>query len=178
MMCSMAGAGLAFSAVVKIRGINPFVDVSAAQVARIRPGWRRPLPVLVRINNKPDTETVWRTNLMPAGDGSFYLYLNGPMRSATGVTVGSRVRVELAFDASYRNGPLHRMPSWFSKALHEDAACRRNWAALPPSRKKEVLRYFAQLKSAEARVRNLERAMDVLSGKRGRFMGRDWVDGV
>lgn len=174
----MAEPVLAFTAVVEIRGINPFVVVSAAQVARIRPGWRRPLPVLVRLNNKPDTETAWRTNLMPAGDGSFYLYLNGPMRSATGVSVGSRVRVEFAFDASYRNGPLHPMPSWFSKALHKNAACRTNWAALPPSRKKEVLRYFAQLKSAEARARNLERAMDVLSGKRGRFMGRDWVDGA
>jgi uncharacterized protein YdeI (YjbR/CyaY-like superfamily) len=49
-----------------------------------------------------------------------------------------------------------------------------NWEALVPSRKKEVLRYFAALKSPEARARNLERALHVLSGRKGRFLGRSW----
>ena len=39
------------------------------------------------------------------------------------------------------------------------------WDALIPSRKKEILRYFSWLKSAEARERNVARAIHVLSGK-------------
>jgi hypothetical protein len=177
----MSRSSSAFTSVVKIRGINPFISVGASRVARLKPGWRRPLPVLVRINGRPkgegQPEDAWRTNLMPAGDGSFYLYLNGVMRDGVGVRVGSRVNVELAFDTSYRNGPQHPMPSWFSKALREDETARKNWAALTPSRKKEVLRYFAQLKSSEARARNLEKAMHVLSGNTGRFMARTWTNG-
>jgi hypothetical protein len=35
-----------FTAVIKIRGINPFVLVSASRAKTIKPGWRKPLPVL------------------------------------------------------------------------------------------------------------------------------------
>ena len=35
-------------------------------------------------------------------------------------------------------------------------------------------RYFAGLKSEEARKRNLEKVLHVLSGRPGRFMARDW----
>jgi hypothetical protein len=178
----MAESSTAFTAVAKIRGVNPFVSVSAVLVERLKPGWRRPLPVRVRIHGKLkegcQPESTWRTNLMPAGDGSFFLYLNEAMRGGTGVAVGSRIRVELEFDASYRNGPQHPMPSWFSKALRENEMAKKHWAALTPSRKKEVLRYFAQLKSAEARERNVLRALHVLSGATGRFMGRTWTNGA
>jgi len=171
----MAVSSSAFKAVVEIRGINPFVSVSASQARRLKPGWRKPLPVLVRIDSQP--EDAWRTNLMPAGDGGFYLYLNGPMRGESGVSVGSVVNVELAFDASYRSGPQHPMPSGFSQALNENDKARKNWAALTPSRKKEVLRYFAQIKSPEARARNVSKALHVLSGQPGRFMARTWTNG-
>jgi len=46
------------------------------------------------------------------------------------------------------------------------------------SRKKEILRYFARLKSQEARARNLEKALYVLSGRKGRFMARAWDGGA
>jgi hypothetical protein len=41
------------SAVIKIRDINPFILVSASRANAIKPGSRKPLPVLVRINGKP-----------------------------------------------------------------------------------------------------------------------------
>jgi hypothetical protein len=115
---------------------------------------------------------------MPVGDGSFYLYLHGPARNASGTGPGDRVRLEVRFDPTYRNGPLHPIPDWFEVALSERPLARRNWSLLTPSRKKEVLRYFANLKSREARARNLARALCVLAGERGRFLGRDWVNGV
>jgi hypothetical protein len=112
--------------------------------------------------------------MIPVGDGSFYLYLHGDVRKASGTKVGDRVRVEVGFDAKYRNGPQHPVPSWFKPVLQKNPRAAKNWEALIPSRKKEILRYFARLKSPDARERNLERALHVLSGKEGRFMGRAW----
>lgn len=166
---------LKFQAIIKIRGINPFIAVSAVKATSLKPGWRKPLPVLLRINGKPAMPS--RTNLMPAGDGSFYLYLNGVIRTAAGVSVGDRVRVEIAFDSSYRSGPLHSMPVWFRETLKEHPEAEANWVALSPSRKKEILRYFAGLKSPESRARNLAKSIQVLSGANGRFMGRLWMTG-
>ncbi|KAA6457833.1 DUF1905 domain-containing protein [Acidobacteria bacterium AB60] len=165
-----------FKATISIRGINPFVLVSATHAAALKPGWRKPLPALVRINGLP-TGAPHRINLMPAGDGTFYLYLNGIIRTQASVSVGDRVSVEIQFDPAYRNGPQHPMPRWFKQALDQNPPARSNWMRLPPSRQKEVLRYLAQLKSAEARARNLDRALSVLSGIEGRFMARTWTNG-
>jgi hypothetical protein len=114
---------------------------------------------------------------MPDGHGGFYLYLNGSVRKESGAKVGDRVRAEIRFDSTYRGGPMHPMPRWFRTALRANPKARKNWDALVPSRKKEILRYFSWLKSPEVRARNAERALHVLSGKEGRFMARSWKDG-
>jgi uncharacterized protein YdeI (YjbR/CyaY-like superfamily) len=69
------------------------------------------------------------------------------------------------------------MPNWFRQALKSHSPAQRNWEALTPSRKKEILRYFATLKSPEARTRNVAKALKVLSGESGRFMAREWTNG-
>jgi Bacteriocin-protection, YdeI or OmpD-Associated/Domain of unknown function (DUF1905) len=164
-----------FAAVIKIRDSNPYILVSAVRANATKPGWRKPMPVLVRVNAKPNRQ--FRSNMMPVGNGDFYLYLHGDIRRASQASVRDRVRIEIEFDASYRNGPQHSMPLWFRRGLMANAKAKRNWLALTPSRKKEVLRYFSRLKSPAARDRNLIGALHVLSGAAGRFMGRTWADG-
>jgi hypothetical protein len=105
------------------------------------------------------------------------LYLHGDVRKASNTKVGDTVNVEVKFDSSYKNGPLHPMPLWFSTALKKNKEAKKNWEQLIPSRKKEILRYFSWLKSQEAIDRNLERALNVLSGRPGRFMARSWNEG-
>lgn len=160
---------------IEIRGINPYVLVSAEQAAQLKSGWKKPMPVLVQVNGKPDTP--WKINMMPAGDGSFYLYLHNDIRKASGTKVGDTVEIELSFDEDYQNGPQHAVPVWFAEALNENPTAKTNWEALPPSRQKEVLRYYAGLKSTDAKQRNLEKAMHVLSGNESRFMARAWKNG-
>lgn len=164
-----------FRAVIQIRGINPCLRVPAKIASKLKKGWRKPLPVWVRINQSPTMP--WRINLMPAGDGSFYLYLHRSVRQASGTKVGDRVYVDLSFDGTYRSGPIHPLPRWFRVALEENAMAKNAWDALIPSRRKEILRYFAMLKSPQSKARNLERAMHVLSGGEARFMARAWQDG-
>jgi hypothetical protein len=164
-----------FQATIEVFNGNPYVPVSAARAARLQSGWRRPMPVLVQLDGKPVPP--WRINLMPVGDGSFYLYLHGDVRKAAGRDVGDRVTVAVEFDAAYVNGPMHPMPAWFREPLEANPAARRNWDALIPSRQKEILRYFSWLKSEAAKQRNLEKALHVLAGGEGRFMARAWKDG-
>jgi hypothetical protein len=164
---------LRFKATIQITGVNPFLHVSAARAVTLRRGWRRPMPVLVRINGAPRPRP-WRTNMMPVGDGSFRLYLQTTVRRASGTQVGDTVRAEVRFDAKYRGGPQHPMPAWFRRPL---VANRKAWAAyqeLIPSRKKEILRYLAQLKSPDARKRNVARALRALAGEPVRYMARSW----
>ena len=66
------------------------------------------------------------------------------------------------------------MPAWFGDELERDPDAEKGWARLPPSRRKEIQRYFAGLKSAAAQERNLRRALHVLAGGKARFMARDW----
>lgn len=162
-----------FRARIELRGVNPYVHVSAARARRIRPDWRRPLPVLVRLDGHPKAKP-WRINMMPAGSGSFYLYLHGDVRKASGTQVGDTVTVEVVFDAAYRGGPTGAIPAWFRAPLSRSAAAMRAWDALTPSRKKEILRYFAALKSKAARERNAERMLRILSGAKERFLERSW----
>jgi len=165
---------LKFTALIKIIGVNPYVLVSAARAKTLKPGWRKPLPVLVRVNGHP--KKAWRINMMPKGNGSFYLYLHGAIRKASKTKVGDRVCVEIAFDEKYKNGPMHPMPARFRSALNKNSKAKKAWIKLIPSRKKEVLRYFANLKSTEARDRNFHRAIKALSGSTERFMGRTWSE--
>ena len=165
-----------FKATIELRGYNPYIAVSAEQAATVAPGWRRPIPVLVQLNGGPTPP--WRINMMPVGDGSFYLYLDNGIRKPTRTAVGDEVMVTLGFDAEYRGGPAQDMPDDLAAALRGNLAAASNWEKLPPSRKKEVLRYLARLQSPSARQSNFERLINVLEGHEGRYMARQWRDGA
>jgi len=163
---------LQFRAKMEIRDLNPYVLVSAENAALLKPSWRRPMPVRVQINGEPDPP--WRINMMPVGNGSFYLYLHGDVRKASGTKIGDVINVEISFDHEYRGGPADPMPSWFEDALRLNPAAQLGWDSLPPSRQKEIVRYLARLKSQEAQQRNTKQALHVLAGGKARFMARDW----
>jgi hypothetical protein len=161
-----------FYSEIAIIGVNPYVLIDAHNAALLCPNWRKPLPVGVRIDEKP--KDPHHINLMPVGDGSFFLYLNSEIRGISGTKVGDTVLVEVEFNATYKAGPAHPMPRWFSGALDENQRAKKTWADLPPSRKKEVLRHFAKLKTPKAREKNLLRAVSALSDEKTRFLGRHW----
>jgi len=162
---------------IKIIGVNPYVLVESEEIVKLVPSdWKKPIPVIIQVNGQP--EQPWHINMVPVGNGDYYLYLHGDVRKASNTKVGDTVEVEITFDEEYKNGPQHPMPSWFKEALDKESSALKNWEALSPSRKKEVLRYFSWLKSENAIQRNLEKAMKVLSGKTGRLMGREWKKGI
>ncbi len=165
-------ANIVFTSTINKRGINPYVPVSAELATQLKESWRKPLPVLVQVNNTP--EPPWPINMMPAGDGNFYLYLSGEVLKASNTQVGSVVEITLQFDENYKPGPADPMPIWFSEALEQNQLAKQRWSELTPSLQKEILRYMARLKSVEAQNRNTQLAIHVLSGGKGRFLARSW----
>src|SRR5579864_2906788 len=131
-----AAEPLFLTALIELVGVNPYVRIVADQAELLKSGWRRPMPVVVRINRAPNT--LWRTNMMPVGEGAFNLYLHGQMREASQTSVGDPVKLELWFDEAYVNGPQHLIPAWFQAALDLDSVAHANWERLPPSRQKEL----------------------------------------
>jgi len=157
---------------IRLRGVNPYVLVEATLAQRLAQGRRGPVPLRVQVNGHPDPP--WRVHMVPVGDGSFYLYLNGVVREASGTAVGDHVEVSAAFDAEYRGGPAHPIPDGFARGLARNGPARATWEQLPPSRQKEIVRYLSNLKSEPARDRNIARALAVLGGATARFLGRTW----
>jgi hypothetical protein len=172
----MPAARLRFRARIEINGINPYVPVRATQAARLQRGWRKPMPVRITVNGEP-ADDPWRINMMPVGDGGFFLYLHEQVRKASGSKVGDVVSVTIEFDEDYRGGPADPVPRWFSAELRRNAAAQEGWKALPPSRQKEIVRYLVRLKSPEARTHNVQKALHVLAGGKARFMAREWSGG-
>lgn len=171
-LTSSATASIFFTSAIKKRGINPYVPVSAQLATELKENWRKPLPVLVQVNGKP--EPPWPINMMPAGDGSFYLYLSGEVLKASGTQVGSFVELTLQYNENYKPGPADPIPNWFGEALAQNQLAKQGWDELTPSLQKEILRYLARLKSVETQSRNTQLAMHVLSGGKGRFLARSW----
>lgn len=163
-------AGIRFTQRIEIRGINPYLLVSAKLAQQLRPGWRKPLPVRVTIDGQPRSPA--RINLMPVGDGSFYLYLNGPLREASGTGVGDRVTAQVSFDARYRGGPTHSMPRTLELELRARPKLARAWDELTPSRRKEILRYLGGLRTEAARERNVAKLLAALSRPGQEYLGR------
>jgi hypothetical protein len=54
---------------MEIRDGNPYVLVSAEQAQSLKPEWRKPMPVIIQVNNKPAIP--WKNNMVPVGKKRF-----------------------------------------------------------------------------------------------------------
>src|ERR1041385_2798019 len=117
----------AFSARIRKVGINPYVDPPKRVTSAF--GIRGYIPVKGKLDGKP-----FRQTPVPIGNGRHRLFINGPMRAAARVDVGSRVMVTLAFDPKVPEVP---MPARLESRLKRTRTARVAWDSLTPSRQKE-----------------------------------------
>ncbi len=97
------------------------------------------------------------------------MYLNTPMRKTAGKDVGDVAKFEIDYDAAPR---IIKMPEQLRIALDKNPKAKTTFEALSPSRRHEIIRYIANLKSKAAIEKNVVRAIDFLQGEE-RFVGRD-----
>jgi len=155
-----------FRATLEIIGINPFVFVPENILeelfieAKKRSGY---IPISGTINGKPYTQTLVRYS------GHWRLYINTTMLKDSPKRIGEEVDVVVRIDHSDRSIPVHPR---LEAALKAEPGAKKVFDELPPSRRKEVVRYINNLKTEESVDKNISKAIDFLLGK-ARFVGRD-----
>jgi hypothetical protein len=145
-----------FSAKIKKVGINPYVDPPKRVTAPFK--IRDYIAVKGTINGKKFAQT-----LVPVGGGKHRLFINGVMRAAANVDVGSWITVTLRPDRKVREVP---MPAALETRLRKNPKARAVWDSLTPSRRKEIKRYLNSAKRAETLARNIEGTMAFLQTKK------------
>jgi sulfur relay (sulfurtransferase) DsrC/TusE family protein len=135
-----------------------------------------PVPIRGKINGAKFEQSLVRYQ------GDWRLYVNIIMANAAGIKfsksiseiVGTVATFEIEFNPT---PPVYKMVTFLQKSLNSNPTAKDNWEKLPPSRQKEILRYFSWLKSDESKQRNLKKVIEALMGKEVRFMARSWKDG-
>jgi hypothetical protein len=155
-----------FSAEIFKLGINPFVFLPEEILSYLfkKAGKEKGyIPIHLVINKQKFIQHLVKYS------GEWRLYLNTPMRKAACKDVGDIIHIKIDFDAGQRITPMH---SKFEFALNKNKKAKDRFNSLPPSRQKEILRYLNNLKSEESLNKNIDRAINFLTGE-GRFVGRD-----
>lgn len=155
-----------FSAEIKIIGINPYVSVPNEILNCIFIDANKekgPIPIKGTINEKPYLQTLVKYL------GEWRLYINTIMLENSPKRIGENLKVTLAFDPNERIVAMHPL---LKKALSENPNANAIFEKLPPSRRKEIIRYISFLKTEEKVIENVQKAINFLLGKE-RFIGRD-----
>ncbi len=155
-----------FQATLDIIGINPFVFVpdEILQAIFAQAGKDRGyIPVRGLINNRGYRQTLVKYK------GDWRLYVNTIMLKDSPGRIGELVRISIEFDPESRE---IEPPASFVQALMQEPQAKDVFDGLPPSRRKEIVRYLANLKTPDSLERNVKKAIGFLMGKE-RFIGRD-----
>jgi hypothetical protein len=132
---------------VKGGGHYVVVPVDAAQAAALEYGDR----VRGTLDGTP-----YRSSLMKYS-GVFHLGVHKATLAAAGARAGSMVRVTLEKDREPLPGDV--LPPELKKAFARDAAARRAWEALAPSRRREQVKHIDGAKKPETRAARLEKLL-------------------
>ncbi|RYD97739.1 MAG: DUF1905 domain-containing protein [Sphingobacteriales bacterium] len=161
---------IAFSAVIDLIGINPFVYLPEAvlQFLFLQAGkTKSPIPVQGTVN-----ASAYRQTLVKYA-GAWRLYINLEMLDRATERIGEQLEVTIAFDPEERSIAPH--PE-LKRALQENKEAMQVFASLQPSLQKEIIRYISFLKTEKSIENNIKKAIDFLLGK-GRFIGRAGITG-
>jgi Bacteriocin-protection, YdeI or OmpD-Associated/Domain of unknown function (DUF1905) len=155
-----------FKATIAIIGVNPYVTVPEKILQAIFKAAGKdkgPIPISGTVNDKPYQQTLVKYS------GAWRLYINTAMLKNSPQYVGSSINITVSYDPASR---AIEAPESFVKALAANPQAQSVFDALPASRRLEIVRYLARLKTAQALEKNIPKAMDFLLGK-ARFVGRD-----
>ncbi len=150
----MSSAKQTFRATIRIRGRNPYVDVPQTVSKAFR---RFSRSGKVSAQGTLNGYSI-RATLMPVRGGRHVLYVNGGMRSATGVGVGDSVEISLR---PTRTVPI---PADVAEGLRQ-ADTLAGFEGLPASRRSELIRYIDDARTPRNRRLRIRKTAEHLLGK-------------
>lgn len=155
-----------FQATLNLIGINPYIHVPddiLADIFKQAGREKSPIPIRGTLNG-----TAYRQTLVRYA-GAWRLDINTTMLKNSPKRIGEVVELTAQYDPELREVGA---PPQFLEALAQHPEAQRVYDSLPASRRLEIARYLANLKTEESLARNTTKAIAFLLGN-GRFVGRD-----
>jgi hypothetical protein len=139
-----------FKAIIYKTGINWAVDVPSAIT-----GHFTAIKGYIRIKGKINGFD-FRKSLVPVKNSDYRLFVNLIMMKGGNTAVGKIADFELEQDFDEKTVEIYAMPDFLAELLQEQNL-RETFDGLSGARKRDILRYITNIKSAETRQRNLEK---------------------
>jgi Bacteriocin-protection, YdeI or OmpD-Associated/Domain of unknown function (DUF1905) len=155
-----------FKAKIQIVGVNPFVfvpDKILQSIFKKAGKDRGTIPIKGTLNGSPYKQTLVKYS------GAWRLYINTTMLKNSPKRIGEKINLMVEYDSELRIILPHPR---FIKALKQNKEAQTTFDKLSASRRLEIVRYLANLKTEETLEKNITRAINFLLGKE-RFVGRD-----
>ena len=133
-----------------------FIEISAAQAKKLKPDTK----VSFRVKGTLDSHKISQVALVPMGEGTFILAVNGTMRKAIGKKVGDKVKVTLEADES-KIILSHDMMA----CLKDEPGALAAFKKLPGSHQKYYSRWIESAKTANTKTKRIVMTVEALSKK-------------
>jgi hypothetical protein len=132
-----------------------FIEISAAQAKKLKDS-----KVSFRVKGTLDSHKISQVALVPMGEGTFILAVNGPMRKALGKKAGDKVKVTLEADES-KVILSHDMMA----CLKDEPAALAAFKKLPGSHQKYFSRWIESAKTANTKTKRIVMTVEALAKK-------------
>jgi hypothetical protein len=135
-----------------------YIEINASQAHKLKPGYK----VSFRVKGQLDNYAFERTALIPMGDGSFILPVNGKIRKFLKKIPGDRIRVVIEFD---KRGPA--LSKDLMRCLKDDPDALTHFKSLPKSHQNYISNWIESAKTANTKTKRILIAVTALNNKHG-----------
>lgn len=133
-----------------------FIEISAAHAKKMKPGTK----VSFRVKGQLDAHPIKQVALVPMGEGTFILAVNGAMRKALGKKHGDKIKVSLKADES----KVVISPDLVA-CLKDEPLAWEAFKKLPGSHQKYFSRWIESAKTAVTKTKRIVMTVEALSKK-------------
>jgi len=131
-----------------------FIEISAAQANKLKPDTK----VGFRVRGSLDSHTIKQVAIMPMGEGTFILPINGKMRKAIGKKHGDKIKVTLEADES----KIILSPVMMA-CLKDEPAALAAFKKLPGSHQKYFSRWVESAKTSTTKTKRIVMVVTALA---------------
>lgn len=135
-----------------------FIVIAGAQLRKLNPGTRTSF----RVKGSVDSYVLNKTAVIPMGDGTFILPINGTIRKAIGKQRGDKVKVVLEVD----NRKLELSKDLMT-SLRDDPRALEYFNSLSMSHRQYFSKWIESAKTSHTKTKRIVLAVIALSQKKG-----------
>lgn len=135
-----------------------YIEISASQAHKLNPGCK----VSFRVKGKLDNYTFEKVALLPMGDGSFIIPMNGKIRKAIQKHKGDKVSVKMQLDS--RTPPVSKD---LLTCLEEDPDALSFFRSLPKSHQNYFSNWIESAKTSPTKTKRIVMTINAMGKKQG-----------